>query len=120
MNVLPLNGHNKLCKGGMLLKDRLLREKNTVETIITLYCKNNHSTEGSLCRDCSQLIDYAFKRLDCCKFGPNKPVCGKCRIHCYKPDMRESIRNVMRTTGPKLLISHPVMSLFHLVDLLRF
>ncbi|GIM28830.1 hypothetical protein CPJCM30710_14960 [Clostridium polyendosporum] len=102
------------------MKDKLLREQKTIQTMIKLYCKSTHNAENIPCEECSLLINYALKRLDCCKFGARKPVCAKCKIHCYKPEMRQSIRNVMRTIGPKLILTHPVMTLFHLIDSLRF
>ena len=36
-------------------------------------------------------------------FRINKPVCAECTVHCFKPDMRSQIRDVMRFAGPGLL-----------------
>ena len=38
----------------------------------------------------------ADARLDRCPFRDEKPTCSNCLVHCYKPDMRERIREVMR------------------------
>jgi hypothetical protein len=40
-------------------------------------------------------------------------------VHCYKPDMREKVRAVMRYAGPRMLRRHPVLSVLHLIDSLR-
>ena len=44
-----------------------------------------------------------------------KPVCAKCRIHCYRAGEKAFAREVMRHAGPRLLLAHPVLSLRHLV-----
>lgn len=81
-----------------------------------IYCRDNHHTPDGLCDDCRTLLDYALKRLDKCKFQENKPVCGRCPVHCYKPDMREKVRQVMRYAGPRMIWQHPVLTLCHLWD----
>ncbi|MEL1136530.1 nitrous oxide-stimulated promoter family protein [Desulfitobacterium sp. THU1] len=95
---------------------RAQREKKTVEVMIKLYCKDNHKTESGLCTDCQELLTYSLKRADKCMFGEDKPVCGNCTVHCYKKDMREKIRVVMRYSGPRMILQHPVMAIQHLVD----
>ena len=72
-----------------------------------------------LCPQCQALLDYAHKRLEHCKFGENKPSCTRCPVHCYKPAMREQIRQVMRYSGPRMLLHDPVMAIRHLWDFLR-
>lgn len=49
-----------------------------------------------------------------------KPVCGKCKIHCYKPSMREKIKMVMRYSGPRMIYKHPVMLAKHAIDLMIY
>ncbi len=45
-----------------------------------------------------------------------KTFCSNCKVHCYKPEMREKIRIVMRYSGPRMLFVHPVMCLKHLIE----
>ena len=93
------------------------REKKTVEAMIKLYCHDNHkSPKGSLCPECQELLAYSQKRAENCKWGENKPVCGSCPIHCYKKDMRERIRAVMRYSGPRMIYHHPIMAIQHIID----
>ena len=35
--------------------------------------------------------------------------------HCYKPEMRERIRQVMRYSGPRMITKHPVAAIRHLL-----
>lgn len=84
------------------------REKETIRKMIEIYCWKKHGTiRGSLCPECRNLLDYAFSRLDLCPFKEDKPACRNCPIHCYRPDMRERIREVMRFSGPRLLMYAP-------------
>ena len=61
-------------------------------------------------------LDYARKRLAGCPYGPEKPTCVNCHIHCYGPRQREAMRVVMRHSGPRMLWRHPVLAIAHLVD----
>ena len=72
-----------------------------------------------LCPQCQVLLDYAHKRLEHCRFGEGKPSCTRCPVHCYKPAMREQIRQVMRYSGPRMLLHDPIMAIRHLWDFLR-
>ncbi len=95
-------------------KNRLERERETMNTMIYMYCKNNHDSKDILCQDCSELLEYSGERLKYCRFGENKPTCEKCPIHCYKPATRENIRKVMRYAGPRMIYTHPIMGFRHL------
>ena len=71
-----------------------------------------------LCPQCQSLLAYAHQRLDRCKFGNAKPSCTRCPVHCYKPAMRQQIRQVMRYSGPRMLLHHPILAIKHLWDFL--
>lgn len=92
------------------------REKRIVTEMIRLYCHKQHGTKGSsLCPACQILKDYACSRSDACPFMEEKTFCSNCRVHCYKPDMREKIRTVMRFSGPRMIFRHPLMALHHVI-----
>ncbi len=93
-------------------------ERKTVEAMIRLYCPAQHGTRG-LCDGCSELLEYANERLDKCPFGDEKPVCSQCRIHCYRPEMRKRITEVMRYAGPRMALRHPLRALRHLLHKAR-
>ena len=97
---------------------RLQREARTVEAMIRRYCRDHHHSP-ELCHECTVLLAYARKRLHHCPFQENKPTCGKCSVHCYAPQQRQRIQAVMRYAGPRMLFSHPILALLHLLDGLR-
>ncbi len=70
-----------------------------LKRFIEAYCNCNHGTRRRrLCRDCDDLLDYARVRLEKCPYDP-KPKCKECPTHCYKPEYRQRIREVMRFSG---------------------
>ena len=96
---------------------RMRRERKTVAKMIGLFCRKSHGSDhGALCEECRQLLDYALLRLQHCPFQEGKTTCGNCPIHCYRPEMRERIRTVMRIAGPRMLWAHPLLGIRHLLD----
>ena len=100
-------------------KTRLERENKTIKTMIKLHCKKFHEPKAEFCQECVELFDYAERRLKYCRFGEDKPICEKCPIHCYKSDMREKIRKIMRYSGPRMIYTHPIMGFRHLFKKLK-
>lgn len=47
---------------------RIESEKETMVTMVVLYCRGNHD-DPSPCHRCTDLIFYANGRLDACPFG---------------------------------------------------
>ncbi len=94
--------------------ERIEREKHTVGLMIRLYCKKKEGNK-ELCKECQKLLEYADKRLSHCRFGNEKTTCRKCPVQCYKPEMRERIRQVMRFAGPRMMLYHPIEALRHMI-----
>ncbi len=92
------------------------REKRTVSLMIRIYCKKKHGTRKGLCPECEALDTYARMRSDKCPFMETKTFCSNCKVHCYKVDMREKIRAVMRFSGPRMILSHPIMAIRHVIE----
>ena len=65
------------------------KEKRVIQEMITLYCRKQHH-ELQLCKECN------------------------CRVHCYRKEQREQIRQIMRYSGPRMLLHRPVMVLQHM------
>ena len=91
------------------------QEKEVVAFMIALYCHKKHGGK-ELCPDCQSLTDYAWSKSDRCPFMENKTFCTNCHVHCYEPQMRERIREVMRFSGPRMIIHRPVMAIRHLAE----
>jgi hypothetical protein len=101
----------------------------TVAYMVERYCKDHHLAKGAdkttqtepqwqsamnLCAECSELLAYAETRLDRCPYGEQKPACNTCPIHCYKPEPKDQMRQVMRYSGPRMLLQHPLLAFRHL------
>jgi hypothetical protein len=96
---------------------RRARELKIIETMVGMYCRGHgHERHAPLCKDCGALLEYAKRRVERCVFGDAKPTCANCVVHCYKADMREQIRVVMRWAGPRMMLRHPIMAIAHLVN----
>jgi len=86
------------------------KEIRTVELMIAVYCHGNHNIEKGLCGECKNLLGYVRQRLEKCPFRKNKPKCSDCEVHCYKADMRQRIKEVMRYAGIRILFKHPILA----------
>ncbi len=93
--------------------DKREQEMRTVYEMIHLYCRKKHHSK-TLCRACDALYTYAKERIEKCPRMESKTFCSQCEIHCYKPEMRQEIRKVMRFSGPRMLYVHPIMAIRHL------
>ena len=118
---------NKNTQKGNKIQDKRKREKEMVSDMILLYCRKQHKSmrkitglgKTDLCPECADLEAYARMRSDKCPFMETKTFCSACKVHCYKPAMREQIRAVMRWAGPRMLPVHPVLSIKHVAVTLK-
>lgn len=94
---------------------RIEKEKKVIGTMISIYCKKNHH-QKVLCEDCADLQAFALKRLSHCKYGESKTFCSSCPTHCYAPKYKAKIKAVMRFSGPRLIFSHPIMVIHHIIE----
>lgn len=93
---------------------RVEKEKKVIELMINIYCRKKHGSKNELCEECKELLEYANKRLTLCKFGDEKTTCSKCPIHCYKKDMKAKVKEVMKFSGPRLIIYNPIELIRHM------
>ena len=91
------------------------REKETVSLMIAIYCRKKHGGK-TLCPECTALDAYARLRSEKCPFMETKTFCSNCKVHCYRKDMREKIREVMRFSGPRMILHHPIMAIRHVIE----
>ncbi|WP_163336565.1 nitrous oxide-stimulated promoter family protein [Desulfopila sp. IMCC35008] len=96
--------------------DRMDNERGTIKAMTEMYCASHHqTTKGILCGTCTSFLKYAEQRLANCPFQAEKPTCANCTVHCYKKDMRNLAREIMRYAGPRMILRHPVMAIRHLL-----
>ena len=110
---------------------KLNRDVRTLIQLIGIFCNNKHksrpkdhwdlknrtspineSNSLKLCQECSDLLDYSIKQREKCMLDP-KPLCKRCKIHCYSSDYRLKIKEVMKYSGMYLLTHGRVNLLFH-------
>lgn len=101
------------------IKDKRANEDKVCTLMIQVYCHGAHKTkramksEEELCLECRELANYVHERVARCPFMATKTFCSMCKVHCYKPEKREQIRKVMRYSGPRMLLYHPVLAVKH-------
>ena len=96
----------------MIEKERE-EEIKTVGKMIEIYCQSLHNSKGGLCSECEELFRYARDRLQRCPHKV-KPKCSDCKIHCYEINNRNRIKEVMKYSGPRMLLKHPILAVKHL------
>jgi hypothetical protein len=95
------------------------RDIRVLSEFIKIYCDNRHKARNErfkqliqfrndridnpkLCSECKDLLEYSIKRRRLCPLNP-KPMCRKCKIHCYSNEYRLRIKEVMRFSGTYLI-----------------
>lgn len=132
---------SKLVAENIDIAKKRAEEAEMVSQMIALWCRAHHqageplhggggqtSAEGNLatsvrlghrdvqlCPSCSELRDYALARIKHCPHMGTKTFCSACPTHCYKPEMRERIREVMRWSGPRMLRYRPIPAIKHAI-----
>jgi hypothetical protein len=109
----------------------LRKDLRTLALFIRIYCHARHEGQSpvnirgfdlkeiagkslELCPECAKLLHHAFVKRQICPYDP-KPACKDCPRHCYAKDYRAKIREVMRFSGRKLLLSGRLDYIFHLI-----
>lgn len=82
----------------MKKEQRIIKDAKVLTAFIKVYCRENHGSPDSLCAECSEVLEYSLKRNEKCPLDP-KPKCKDCTVHCYKPEMRDKIRKIMKFSG---------------------
>ena len=88
-----------------------------VRQMIAIFCHGKHHLRlagKELCPNCQQLADYAEERVRYCPNMREKEFCDFCKIHCYAPEQRKAIREVMRYAGPRMLLHAPLLVIRHM------
>jgi hypothetical protein len=124
----------KVRKAGRAAAGRsLLRDLKMLARFISVYCRRRHgealqspvSLKGydlrtiagkpvDLCPDCAKLLTHASVKRTSCPLEP-KPTCKRCPQHCYHATYRGKMREVMRFSGRRLVLSGRVDYLRHLL-----
>lgn len=92
---------------------KIEKEKKIVKLMIEIYSKHHDKKNLEDNEEMKDLLNYAYLRLNKCPFKDNKNFCSKCKVHCYQKEMREKIKKVMRYSGPRVLLYHPILFIKH-------
>ena len=126
---------SKLVAENIDIAKKRAEEAEMVSQMIALWCRAHHVGDAptadavddlastvrlghrdiQLCPDCVELRDYAIARIKHCPHMDTKTFCSACPTHCYKPEMRERIREVMRWSGPRMLRYRPIPAIKHAI-----
>lgn len=99
-----------------VFRNRMQREAETIKVMVVIYCQHHHNLDVESCPKCSEIQNYALDRLHNCPYQEGKTSCKSCPIHCYKPSMKEDVKKVIRFSGPRMVLRHPILTLFHFID----
>ena len=123
-NMMQKTGGNKD------LTRKELKDLRVLAQFTSVYCRMHHGddrqplrSEGPavaalkvekypVCPECRDFLLYAIQRRVCCPLDP-KPVCKHCPVHCYKPDYRQKVREIMRFSGRHLMLRGRLDLLWH-------
>lgn len=91
--------------------------------MVGIYCKGRKHADRAasgpapdgkgLCPSCQELVVYAFARIDRCPHMEEKTFCSVCETHCFKPRMRERVREAMAYAGPRMMLYDPKGAIAH-------
>ena len=106
-----------------IVHEQLHRDLRTLTKFVEVYCQRRHRHAAkadarlktphldaladcavNLCSECGELLAHAVVKRASCPLDP-KPACKHCPAHCYQPQYREDIREVMRYSGRRLVLS---------------
>lgn len=91
----------------MNLEKKRLKEQEIVSLMIQIYCKNHNDINEE------ELVKYAKARIEHCPMMATKTFCSQCKIHCYRREKLEEIKKVMRYSGPRMILYHPLLAIKH-------
>ena len=113
------------------LTKKELKDLNLLGQFISLYCKSRHpehqktfyicknpkippltNSKLNFCTECRDLLDYAIERRIKCPLDP-KPMCKKCPVHCYRKDLREKIKEIMKESGIAMIKRGRLDMIYH-------
>ena len=112
------------------LTDKERKDLRVLAQFTSVYCKVHHVAEKAalhsdtpafanlnvdkytVCDSCREFLSYAIERRLRCPLDP-RPVCKHCHVHCYKPDYREKVREIMRFSGKYLMMRGRLDLLWH-------
>ena len=90
------------------------REAQMVSQMIALWCRGHHGG-GHAVEQAGHdgPVRVKLARIEHCPHMGTKTFCSACPSHCYRPAMREKIREIMRWSGPRMIRHRPITAVRH-------
>jgi hypothetical protein len=111
---------------------KLQKDLRLLAKFVQVFCKHKHAERAKapfalkthdvdslcrpgplLCAPCARLLGHAFIKRTRCPYDP-KPMCKKCPTHCYAQHCRDEMREVMKYSGRRLVLTGRLDYLLHL------
>jgi Nitrous oxide-stimulated promoter len=102
------------------------KDVRVIGRFVEVFCTGKHGSvlrsefklpEGlgsiNLCVECAGFTDYAIARRLKCPLQSENPVCKHCTIHCYSPEQRKRMQEIMAYSGRKLIMKGRLDYLWH-------
>ncbi len=86
--------------------------KNVGERNIPEIVRPGRRPEETICPDCAALLEHGMQKRSLCPLEP-KPSCKSCHIHCYTPEYRLKIREIMAYSGRRMIMQGRIDYLWH-------
>jgi len=87
-------------------------KKAVGEKTISDILQNGGCSPKTVCVECAELLEHGIKKRAACPLDP-KPTCKSCHIHCYTPEQRLKIREIMAYSGRRMIMRGRLDYLWH-------
>ncbi len=101
------------------MASKVEKDIQVLRDFIQIYCATKHTDRPKtdedsvhLCEECHETLQYSARRRELCPQNP-KPTCKNCEIHCYLPEQRAKIKEIMRVSGMTLIKRGRIDLLIH-------
>jgi len=88
--------------------DRSMVGERTIPGIL----QQGERSPKTICVECADLLAHGMKKRALCPLDP-KPTCKSCHVHCYTPEYRQKIREIMAYSGRRMILRGRLDYLWH-------
>jgi uncharacterized paraquat-inducible protein A len=77
--------------------------KTVGERAVPEMLRQGKDSAKTICLECAELLEHGMKKRAACPLDP-KPTCKSCHIHCYTPEQRQKVREIMAYSGRRMIL----------------
>ena len=86
--------------------------KTVGEREIPELLQQGKASKQTVCVACAELLAHGVKKRAACPLDP-KPTCKNCHVHCYTPEQRLKVREIMAYSGKRMILRGRLDYLWH-------